>query len=51
MKKSRTITAATLMMGASQSLFADATVSLYGAEPVDYNARQLTRPFPCTDES
>jgi len=28
-----------------------ATVTLDGADPVDYNARQLTRPFPCTDES
>jgi len=30
---------------------ATATVTLDGAEPVEYEARQLTRPFPCTDES
>ena len=28
-----------------------ATVTLDGEEPVEYTARQLTRPFPCTDES
>jgi len=27
-----------------------ATVTLDGEEPVEYTARQLTRPFPCTDE-